>query len=237
MSVMYLLRHGQTMFHSKNKDHLSPAGELQSEMLGTYLKNLNLQFDAVYCGSLSRHQQTAARVKNIFQKDNLIFPKTAIDERLNELHDDEIFQSVAPKLAKHDVAIARWLEQARDNRKVRQKLLKSCFHLWQNIPTDLAEDFESWTQFCQRVDDVVAEIQVRHQSGSTVAVFTSAGVIARCVQLSLQLPDSATYSLLEPLTNVSVTACFYGPHDLRLHFYNDHSYLNMFGKQGCVTYR
>ena len=206
-------------------------------MLGQYLSRLNLEFDAVYCGSLQRHQQTAGRVKHIFQSEGISFPKPIVDSRLNELHDDEIFSAVAPTLAKHDVTIAKWLQQASDNKKVRQKLLKACFHLWQNIPADLADEFESWTHFCQRVDEMIAEIQARHQSNKTIALFTSAGVIARCIQLSLQLPDSSTYSVLEPLTNASVSTCFYGAHELRLHFYNDHSYLTVLSDKNCITYR
>lgn len=225
------------MFHAKNHDHLSTLGQTQSDMLGEYLKTSKLEFDGVYCGTLSRHQQTAGRVKQVFTKANIAFPKSVSDERLNELHEDEIFAAVAPTLAKHDSTIASWVEQAESDQKIRQKLLNACFQMWQNIPTDLADEFESWTQFAQRVDDMVADIQSRHQSNQRIVVFTSAGVIARFVQLALQLPDSSNYSLIEPLTNVSITACIYGAHDLRLHYYNDHSYLHMLGDKNSVTYR
>ena len=58
MSEIYMIRHGQASFGSRNYDVLSPLGTTQAEILAEHLIATGLRFDAVYAGTLERQAAT-----------------------------------------------------------------------------------------------------------------------------------------------------------------------------------
>ena len=62
MGSLYLVRHGQASFGADDYDQLSERGEAQAVRLGEYWRERGLSFDAVYAGTLKRHQQTLAGI-------------------------------------------------------------------------------------------------------------------------------------------------------------------------------
>lgn len=63
MGNLYLVRHGQASFGAADYDQLSPLGHQQSVRLGAYFQQQGLIFDAVLSGTLRRHQQTYAGIR------------------------------------------------------------------------------------------------------------------------------------------------------------------------------
>lgn len=62
MGQLYLVRHGQASFGADNYDQLSDLGFQQALWLGEYFKTLDIKFDRVVTGSLSRQRQTASSI-------------------------------------------------------------------------------------------------------------------------------------------------------------------------------
>ena len=62
MGTLYLVRHGQASFGADDYDQLSERGQAQAVRLGEYWRERGLKFDAVYAGTLKRHQQTLAGI-------------------------------------------------------------------------------------------------------------------------------------------------------------------------------
>ena len=59
MAELFLVRHAQAAFGTDDYDRLSPLGRMQAEVLGHYLRDCGIQFDAVFSGDLLRQKETA----------------------------------------------------------------------------------------------------------------------------------------------------------------------------------
>ena len=71
-------------------------------------------------------------------------------------------------------------------------------------------------------------------------VFTSGGTIATIVAHVLGAGPAGTYQFYEPVINCSVTQLLYNANKVSLSYYNDHSFLDLLGRQAgenLITYR
>jgi len=59
MGRLFLVRHGQASFLSRNYDQLSSLGETQARHLGSYWAKRGMIFDRVGTGPSQRHRQSA----------------------------------------------------------------------------------------------------------------------------------------------------------------------------------
>ncbi len=84
MSKIYLIRHAQASFLEDDYDNLSNKGILQSEALGTYFVNNNIQFNKIFIGTLKRHKQTFEGFTQAFSAKRIELPKPVYLEELNE---------------------------------------------------------------------------------------------------------------------------------------------------------
>jgi broad specificity phosphatase PhoE len=60
MAFVYLVRHGQASFLADDYDQLSAVGATQAALLGALWREHGPRFDAVWTGTLRRHEQTLA---------------------------------------------------------------------------------------------------------------------------------------------------------------------------------
>jgi broad specificity phosphatase PhoE len=67
MSQLFLVRHGQASFGKENYDQLSDLGFKQAHWLGEHFTELDVKFDRVITGSLSRQRQTATTILEIME--------------------------------------------------------------------------------------------------------------------------------------------------------------------------
>ncbi len=221
MASIYFIRHGQAAFGEDNYDKLSALGKVQARLTGEYLCKTDVKFDAVYSGSLLRQRETCEQVRKKYKGSIYQFPKTIIDERLNELQAENLVTHLAARLTVTTGNIEGDMDNARYDNKGYQKLLHSCFKYW------LVQDEE--------VDNCVRDIMALHGSGKNIAVFTSGGVIAAVVKKSLDLPGSDNYPVFEPVINASITHCNYSQERYSLNYYNDHSFLRLMGGEKVIT--
>ena len=90
------------MLGFESYDNLSDQGKVQSECLGKYLCSRDIVFDAVYTGTLNRHDQTAERVAQVYREAGKSFPESIIHPGFDEIDFVDIMQKLTPMIEKED---------------------------------------------------------------------------------------------------------------------------------------
>ena len=235
MASIYVIRHGQASFGEANYDKLSTLGCRQAEVLGEYLRDCGIHFDATYSGDLQRQRKTA-ELATASQ------PQTAvhhIDPRFNEIQNEEQLEVLLPLLLDNNAALKALIDGGMTSSKDYQKVLKQVFNYWVS-PNCHEPAIQSWASFSNDVRDALGDIIKAQGSGKTIGLFTSGGTIATIVAKVLGLGSEHVYSFYEPVINCSVTQLFYSGEQVSLSYFNDHSFLDLLGFQmgeRLVTYR
>lgn len=179
MSTLTVVRHGQARPFQADSDCLSATGELQAGALREYWARKAIAFDEVWCGSLTRHSQTAA---------------IAIDQP----------PTVSPQWNEYDAeGILRGYPHPSsfpDNRAF-QKVFEVAMDRWLDGSVD---GVESWTEFRDRVRCGLRRIQ-DGPSNRRVVLFSSGGPIGVLVQTALNAPDRSFLEVNWRVRNCSLT--------------------------------
>ena len=240
MSEILLVRHGQASFGSDNYDALSELGMRQAVRLGNYLVSAGYRFDGLYCGTLQRQLQTATAVIQCYADAQLQTVPLVQDPGFNEMDSEGQIRHLAPRLAQSDPGVAKLLHSAQGDKKAFQKLLKTVFSHWLVGPADDSR-LQSWPRFKAGVACAVDNVRRAQGSGTTSIVFTSGGVIATLVARVLGMPDTAVYSVYEPIINCSITRLLFSSTRISLSSYNEFSYLQHQGvdppQPDIISYR
>ncbi len=236
MSELILVRHGQASFGSESYDKLSPQGIEQVRVLCQHWQAMGEQFDALYCGTLLRQQETAAELLPLLHN-----PESAANQlpALNEYHGDPLIQSY---LRDHAVAAGFPEDLAWPIREERlfQRLFEAATAKWladELAPGSDDEHFETWADFQSRVHSVMAQLMAQHRGGSRVLVATSGGVIAMLLQAVLRFPDEEVISTNWMVHNSSVTRIKYGGGRVSLAQFNSLAHLENQQYQHLITFR
>ncbi|MEE4189995.1 MAG: histidine phosphatase family protein [Halieaceae bacterium] len=236
MASVYLIRHGQASFGTDDYDRLSGLGCRQAEVLGQYFEHRGLNFDAVYTGELSRQRKTAA----IAMGERLHAEQHRVDARFNEIDNEAQLEVITPILLEQRPELAAWWEKAANSSKDYQKLLEQVFNYWVAQGADSPGGLQSWGDYAHGARSALAEVMREQGPGTNSAIFTSGGTIATIVAHVLGADDQATYQFYEPVINCSVTHLLYNANKVSLSYYNDHSFLDVLGRQNgeaLITYR
>lgn len=235
MASIYVIRHGQASFGEENYDKLSPLGCRQATVLGEYLRDCGIHFDATYSGDLQRQRKTAElATAEQPQKSNHY-----IDPRFNEIQNDEQLEILLPTVLASNPALQALVDRGLSSSKDYQKVLKDVFNYWVS-PACPESEIQSWADFSADVHNALEEIIRTQGSGKTIGLFTSGGTIATIAAHVLALGYEHVYSFYEPVINCSVTQLFYSGDKVSLSYFNDHSFLDLLGFQRgekLVTYR
>lgn len=183
MSDITLIRHGQANFGAtdeKSYDRLSDLGHQQARWLGEYFRDIDEGFDRVYCGTLTRHRETAGSMGHT---------APIIDARLDEVRYFDLSDAVHAKIG---VPVPT-------DREGFESHLPLVFSMWQQGEID--GDFESFHDFQTRVDEVLQEIAAGE---GRALVVTSGGLIAMSMRLALGLEMSAFARAALAIMNTSV---------------------------------
>jgi broad specificity phosphatase PhoE len=235
MAELYLIRHAQASFGTADYDRLSPLGCRQAEVLGEFLRDSAICFDAVYSGEMERQRTTAEIVLGL--QPNATHCKT--DPRLNEIETDEIFARLVPRLAETSSNLEALARAGKRSSKDFQKALEIVFNHW--VESDYGcPDLRSWSDYSGNVHDALAEIVAHEGSGKTVGVFTSGGTIATIVAHVLGVTGRQVYKYYEPLVNCSVTRLLYSGNRISVSSFNDHLFIRSLASktgEALLTYR
>ncbi len=188
MSHITLIRHGQANTGARDEvsyDKLSPLGQQQAAWLGAYLADHGPYHPRVYCGTLTRHIETAAAM------DLGIEPTR--DARLNEL---EYFTLAQLLEAQHGVIIPEEREGFIDH-------LPQVFTAWRD--GDIADAPETYQQFHDRVAAALEDIA---KGDGPALVVTSGGLIAMAMAQAMGLDIPAMSRVALAIMNSSMHRLF-----------------------------
>lgn len=235
MSEILFIRHGQASFGKSNYDILSDLGKRQSLQLAHYLLNTNLEFHAVYTGTLERQKSTAHLVDEVFQTagKNLPYPVNLVG--LDEYNSSAIVNYFLPKMLEKDPTLQKDVDQFFTNHQSFKRVFEGTMKLWasnEGLPTDI----ESRQQFKQRVNETLEIIIKENGAKKNILVFTSGGIIAGIVQSILEISDNKTLQLGWQIINTSITQVKYSENNLGLHQFNSHQHLIQ-AQENLITYR
>jgi broad specificity phosphatase PhoE len=235
VASIYVIRHGQASFGEENYDKLSTLGCRQAQVLGEYLRDCGIHFDATYSGDLQRQRKTAA-LATASQPDDV---QHHIDPRFNEIDNEEQIDTLLPVVLAGNPALQTLVDGGLVSSKDYQKVLKQVFNYW--VSPECAETgIQSWDDYRANVTAALGDIISTQGSGKTIGLFTSGGTIATITAHVLGLASEHVYSFYEPVLNCSVTQLFYSGDKLSLSYFNDHSFLDLLGFQrgeSLLSYR
>ncbi|MCE8007352.1 histidine phosphatase family protein [Aestuariivita sp.] len=184
MSHITLIRHGQANTGARDEasyDRLSPLGHQQAAWLGDHLRASNAHHPRVYCGTLTRHIETA---ESMGYADNI-----TRDDRLNEL---EYFTLATLLEEQHGIP-------APSERESFVTHLPKVFTAWRD--DQIENPPESFAAFETRVMSALHEIA---EGDGPALVVTSGGLISMAMRqvMGLDVPAMARVTLA--IMNTSV---------------------------------
>lgn len=236
MGLLYMIRHGQASFGRKNYDKLSETGIRQSAILGEYLAETALLFDAVYAWKLERQTGTAREVIGAYRKRNLSIPDYRFSEALNEYDSRAVLKAYIPDLAAEDPALEADLEALYKDRKAFQRVFEAVLMRW--VRREHAKPaIQHWDSFSSAVYQGVKKIIADEGRGKTIALFTSGGPISAMLQKTLSLSNEETVRLSWQIVNTSVSRFMYDDNRITLAGFNVISHLELQRDPALITYR
>ncbi|KUJ73637.1 phosphoglycerate mutase [Ruegeria marisrubri] len=176
MSHITLVRHGQANTEARdeeNYDRLSDLGHQQSRWLGAHLQETRAHHPRIYCGTLTRHVETAT---------SMGLENPVQDPRLNEI---QYFTLAKLYEEQHGITIPQ-------DREGFVRHLPMTFEAWAR--GEIANPPETFAQFESRVSEALREIGTE---GGPAIVVTSGALISMVVRqaLGLDIPAMARVAL------------------------------------------
>lgn len=188
MSNITLIRHGQANTDARDEaeyDKLSPLGHQQATWLGDHLRSSGTVRGRVYCGSLTRHLETARSMG--------LGEEMIVDPRLNEL---EYFTLSKLMEEQHGIPIPT-------ERGTIAEHMPKVFGAWQRDELDNAP--ETFVEFETRVREAISDIAAG--SGPALVV-TSGGLISMVMRQHLGLDIPAMSQMALAIMNTSMHRLF-----------------------------
>jgi broad specificity phosphatase PhoE len=196
MGTLYLVRHGQASFGAADYDNLSALGQQQSLRLGDYFRQKGLTFEAVLTGTLRRHLQTYAAIREggAFDMAELQWPG------LNEFDSEAVIATVHPyKLEKPDTP---------ELYRHHFRLLRDGLTQWMNGVVS-PKGMPSYLEFKQGVINALDHI--RKNCDGNVLIVSSGGPIATAVGHVLGTTPETTIELNMRIRNSAITEFAFNP--------------------------
>jgi len=197
MSNLFLVRHGQASFLEKNYDKLSPKGETQSRMLGEYWVRHGLVFDQVFSGPRTRQRDTARLAGEAYVKAGLPWPEPTIIAGFDEFSAEAVIEQALPGLLESDPHVQTLhaefekAESQAERFKAFQRVFEVIVGRWADGNL-LLPGIEPWSNFCDRVQNVLTHLTTTTAGNLNIAVFTSGGPNGVAMQRALKLGTEAT---------------------------------------------
>ena len=237
MGEITFIRHGQASFGKGDYDVLSERGGEQSAILARYIAESGIQYDAAYCGTLKRQQDTADIILRTMKESGAAaLPMLVQDQGFNEYQSDEIMRYYVPLVASEDAAMIPLLEKIFTDRKSFQLIFERVIAKW--IAGESSSDsVEGWSKFRQRVDESIKSVISANGRDGNIVVFSSGGVISASVQIATGMSPYEAMRLGWGLVNCSLTRFRYGSSGLILHSFNNYAHFEMNNLRELITYR
>jgi broad specificity phosphatase PhoE len=236
MGTLYMVRHGQASFGSRNYDRLSPTGIAQSRILADHLAAIDLRPDALYCGDMARQRQTARAMIDLGREKGCPLPEIRIEPAFNEYPSGSIIEAYIAREADADPLLMADLAQVHRDRKAFQRLFEKILVSWVK-GAFAGPGIVTWEAFRERVADGLRRVVAQNGRGRSILVCTSGGPISAAVQTALGLSDENALRVGWQIANGSVTKFLYDGTRLTLAGFNAIDHLRLRKDPALVTYR
>lgn len=235
MGSIYLIRHGQASFGTKDYDVLSPLGQRQAEILGTHLVRSGVGFDRCISGSLRRQQHTARTTLEQLHIAGMKAPAIETDPAFNEMDIDAILQAYLPDLfpCRQDMLSA--LQQARTRPDNFQRLFSQIIERWISGRHEKTM-LESWCSFRERVQSGLNRLLADSPPHARIAVFTSGGPIITLLHLVVGVSADRAFELAWQIANTSFSQLRFQGDSVTLASFNNQAHLEMTQAPELITY-
>ena len=222
MGTLYLVRHGQASFGAEDYDRLSDLGMKQSVRLGEYFHGKGLTFDAVLTGSLRRHAETWAGIREGggFTTEALPWPG------LNEYDGDAVIAAVHPHKLEKPTSPEMYRHHFR--------LLRDGLTQWMAGVVS-PKDMPSYPDFVAGVTSALDHVRAHHHGGR-VLIVSSGGPISTAVGHILGTAPETTIELNLRIRNASITEFAFTARRHMLLTYNTLPHLDAPEHADWVTY-
>ena len=239
MSVLFFVRHGQAAFPDRDRDTLTPIGEVQARRLGEHWVSRGVAFDQVYSGPSTRHVETGTIVGTVFHEAGIDWPEMEVMDSLDEYQANLVLKEGVPRLLDRDDHIreVRRAQEASadpaEKSKNFQRLFEIVIREWAQESLQV-EGVEPWREFCSRVEGAITRIVAGVGRGRRVVAFTSGGPIAVAARHALGTSTQATLELSWMIRNSSISEFLFSGERFTLSTFNTLSHLE---DPSLLTYR
>jgi len=230
MGTLYLVRHGQASFGADDYDQLSELGTRQCHALGQWFAARGIVFEAVLRGTLRRHVQSLAAIREGHGSEGPGGVPTALEwPGLNEYDSEALIRTV------HEGPLAKPAESENPPEVYRAhfRLLRQALASWTEGRTQPA-GMPSWDGFVAGVTGALDHVRQNH-SGD-VLIVSSGGPIATAVAQVLGAPASTMIELNLRTRNSSLTEFAYTPKRHMLQAYNQLPHLDHLDRRSWESY-
>ncbi len=230
-----MIRHGQASFGAENYDKLSPTGQRQSQILAEHFCKLNMQFDLLYTGSMTRHQETAHAFLSLYKQRSMPLPPVHQHEAFNEYDSKAILTEIIPELLEEDPSLSDSVSTLLENKQSFQRVFEKVMLKW------VTDNYRSnrlirWSDFTSGVYRGIEEIMNDHGQGKKIVIFTSGGAISATVKKALNLSNEDTIRISWQIVNASITRLKCTNEIIMLASFNEMTHLEL-ESEDCITYR
>ena len=221
MGTLYLVRHGQASFGADDYDQLSAVGTQQSLRLGEYFAHKGLKFEAAISGTLRRHTQTFAGIRQGAVQDLQALPWPG----LNEYDSAAVIAAIHPRpLAKPDTP---------ELYRHHFRLLRDGLTQWMNGVVS-PSGMPSYTEFVAGVTSALDHVRKNHEGN--VLLVSSGGPISTAVGQVLGTTPETTIEMNLRIRNSALTEFVFTPKRHTLLTFNTLPHLDAAQYANWVTY-
>ncbi len=213
---IYVIRHGQASFGADNYDCLSDSGRRQSQFLGKFLDQVGVEFSAVYTGAMKRQIETAEIVLANLPSNSL---RTITDNCFDEYDAAAIIKANLQDMIQEDHTYQKDMERLFTDQTSFRRIFDTAMSRWFSGAYDYP-GVETWRQVSERISKGIDRIASLAKDDSKLAVFTSGGAIAACMQRSLGLTNEQARKVILRTANSSFSVFQGTGGDLTLISYN-----------------
>ena len=210
MSTLHVIRHGKAMAGSQEYDKLHAVGETQARLLGRYLQQKALHFDAIYCGPLTRQLDTLAHMRRAAGDVGAAWPQTVILAELAEAPLERLARHCMTERIASDPTLAGLMSDAFSGKRSPndtaffEAVLAHVVGIWLSGEVILP-GLETAPEFGRRVRAGLDTILQSGAEGRQIAVITSNGVIGWMAGYAGSEAEPERKCLFRRLFNASVS--------------------------------
>lgn len=232
MTILWAIRHGQASFGNSDYDVLSETGKVQSEITGRFFKKSGVDFDLFYSGKMKRQIDTAKYAVNMIGSE----VEPVVNSGFDEYDFTSIIESQLPGLIEMEPTITDDLKDVFNDNKSFQRIFGKIMKRWMSGNYDV-DGVETFLEYKLRVKKGLFQISEENDAQSTIALFTSGGVISVAMQLALNLSDHEAMRLGWRIRNASVSKFKISSGRLNLLTFNQLAHIECEDRPELLTYR